>query len=145
MAAIDYQTTLERFGFDLDLFREMAELMRSDVPVRLAHWEQAVRGGDIETALFEIHALKGMVAAFDARRAVEAATAAELSMRQQRRLPDAATLDEVREALAEVTAALEAHLAAAAASTTVRESERTSPAARPRTATFGPDARMATS
>lgn len=105
--AIDYRGTLERFGFDTELFREMVELFRADVPQRLQTLEAAVRDGDANTAAFEAHALKGMAASFDARRAVAAALAIELRGRTEGRVPDFAAVAELRAAVQEVLAAFE--------------------------------------
>jgi HPt (histidine-containing phosphotransfer) domain-containing protein len=105
--AIDYRGTLERFGFDTELFREMVELFRADAPPRLQRLEAAAQAGDINTATFEAHALKGMAASFDARRAVAAALTIELQGRTERRVPDFAAVAELRAAVQEVLAAFE--------------------------------------
>lgn len=105
--AIDYRGTLERFGFDTELFREMVELFRSDAPRRLQRLEAAVQAGDADTAVFEAHALKGMSASFDARRVVAAALAIELQGRSERRVPDAAAVAELSAAVQEVLSAFD--------------------------------------
>jgi HPt (histidine-containing phosphotransfer) domain-containing protein len=105
--AIDYRGTLERFGFDTELFREMVDLFRADAPPRLQRLEAAAQAGDVNTTTFEAHALKGMSASFDARRAVAAALAIELQGRTERRAPDAAAVAELRAAVQEVLMAFD--------------------------------------
>ncbi|MGC3967265.1 MAG: Hpt domain-containing protein [Pirellulales bacterium] len=108
---IDYRGTLERFGFDTELFREMVALFREDLPPRLQRLLDAARADDVTIVAFEAHALKGMAASFDARRAVAAAMAVELPGRIERRLPDEAALVELHDAFREVLATFDGYAA----------------------------------
>jgi two-component system, sensor histidine kinase and response regulator len=72
-SALDLQLALARVGGDRELLREIAILFLEECPRALADIRDAVEHGDsvkLETAS---HALKGSVANFGARAAVESA------------------------------------------------------------------------
>ena len=110
MAVINYQSTLERFGFDSELFYEMAAVFQKDASYRLAQLEKAVVERNARAVAFESHALRGIAAAFDARRAVEAAAHIESQALISKELPDGLMMQEIRSAIEEVAAALNVYL-----------------------------------
>ena len=110
MPAINYQTTLERFGFDSELFYEMAAVFQNDASCRLAQLERAVSEGNVPAVALESHALRGIAAAFDARRAVEAAAYIESQALFSKELPGRLEMQEMRSAIEEVAAALNLYL-----------------------------------
>lgn len=109
--AINYQSTLERLGFDSELFHEMAAVFQNDASCRLAQLERAVSEGNVPAVALESHALRGIAAAFDARRAVEAAAFIESQALISKELPERLEMQEMRSAIEEVAAALKLYLA----------------------------------
>lgn len=110
MPAINYQKTLERFGFDSELFYEMAAVFQTDASYRLAQLERAVFEGNVPAVALESHALRGIAAAFDAHRAVEAAAYIESQALISKELPGRLEMQEMRSAIEEVAAALNLYL-----------------------------------
>ncbi|MBA4015824.1 MAG: hypothetical protein C0483_01415 [Pirellula sp.] len=110
MAAIDYQSTLERFGFDTELFVEMAAMFQKDALSRLALLERGVAERSVRAVAQESHALRGIAAAFDARRVVDAAASIESQALVAKELPDRLRMQEMRAAIEEVAAALSVYL-----------------------------------
>ena len=72
-SALDRQLALSRVGSDQELLREIANLFIEDCPRALAEIQDAVERGDPAKLESAAHALKGSVANFGARAAVEAA------------------------------------------------------------------------
>ena len=71
--ALDRQVALARVGGDLELLREIAALFLEECPRAFAEIQVAVARGDAAKLENAAHALKGSVANFGARNAVEAA------------------------------------------------------------------------
>lgn len=71
--ALDSQLALSRVGGDKQLLQEIAVLFIEDCPRALAEIQEAVTHGDAEKLENAAHALKGSVANFGARDAVDAA------------------------------------------------------------------------
>lgn len=71
--ALDRQLALSRVGGDQQLLGEIAALFIEDCPRALAQIQEAVARGDAAKLENAAHALKGSVANFGAREAVEAA------------------------------------------------------------------------
>jgi two-component system sensor histidine kinase/response regulator len=70
---LDRQLALSRVGGDQQLLREIAVLFIQDCPRALAEIQEAVTRGDAANLENAAHGLKGSVANFGARDAVEAA------------------------------------------------------------------------
>ena len=70
---LDLQLALSRVGGDKQLLREIAVLFIQDCPRAFAEIQEAVEAGDTTKLENAAHALKGSVANFGARNAVEAA------------------------------------------------------------------------
>ncbi len=70
---LDLQLALARVGGDKELLREIAVLFIEECPRALAEIQEAVAAGDAAKLENTAHALKGSVANFGARNAVEAA------------------------------------------------------------------------
>jgi two-component system, sensor histidine kinase and response regulator len=71
--ALDRQLALSRVGGDEELLQEIAVLFIEECPRALAEIQEAVAHGDAAKLENAAHALKGSVANFGARDAVEAA------------------------------------------------------------------------
>jgi two-component system, sensor histidine kinase and response regulator len=71
--ALDRQLALSRVGGDKELLREIAVLFIEECPGAFAEIQEAVTRGDAAKLENAAHALKGSVANFGARDAVEAA------------------------------------------------------------------------
>jgi len=96
---LDRATALARVGGDLELLKEIAALFLDDYPRALDEIHQALATGDAKTLERSAHGLKGSVANFGARAAVDAAF-------QLEQLGRAHTLDQVPPALAALEQAL---------------------------------------
>jgi len=70
---LDHQLALSRVGGDKELLREIAVLFIQDCPCALAQIREAITRADAAKLENAAHALKGSVANFGAREAVEAA------------------------------------------------------------------------
>jgi two-component system sensor histidine kinase/response regulator len=70
---LDLQLALARVGGDKELLREIAVLFIEECPRALAGIQEAIAAGDAVKLENTAHALKGSVANFGARDAVEAA------------------------------------------------------------------------
>jgi HPt (histidine-containing phosphotransfer) domain-containing protein len=90
---LDRATALARVGGDLDLLKEIAALFLDEYPRALDEIHRALATGDARTLERSAHGLKGSVANFGARAAVDAAF-------QLEQLGRAHKLDQVRPALA---------------------------------------------
>ena len=104
---LDRAEALARVGGDLDLLKEIAVLFLEDYPRSLDEIHQALAACDAKTVERSAHGLKGAVANFGARAAVDAAFQVEQLGRAQR-------LDQVPSALAALEqslASLQAELA----------------------------------
>ena len=75
--AVDRQVALSRVGGDVQLLKEIAVLFLDDYPKALAGLREAAAKGDAKEVERTAHGLKGSVANFGARAAVEAALAIE--------------------------------------------------------------------
>jgi two-component system sensor histidine kinase/response regulator len=69
----DRSAALERIGGDEELLREIAILFISEYPMLIQEIRAAMETGDAETLERSAHSLKGSVANFEARAAVDAA------------------------------------------------------------------------
>jgi two-component system sensor histidine kinase/response regulator len=90
-SALDRQLSLSRVGGDMELLREIAVLFVEDCPRALAEIRDAVERGNSAKLENAAHALKGSVANFGARAAVEAALRLE-QMGRAGRLGEAAEM-----------------------------------------------------
>jgi two-component system, sensor histidine kinase and response regulator len=91
--SLDRATALARVGGDLDLLKEIATLFLDEYPRALDEIHRALASGDAKTLERSAHGLKGSVANFGARAAVDAAF-------QLEQLGRAHKLDQVPPALA---------------------------------------------
>ena len=96
---LDRANALARVGGDLDLLREIAALFLDEYPRELDEIRTALASGDAHTLERSAHGLKGAVANFGARAAVDAAF-------QLEQLGKAGKLDQVPVFLAELERAL---------------------------------------
>ena len=96
---MDRQVALSRVGGDATLLKEIAGLFLQDYPKVLADLREAAARGDAQGVERTAHGLKGSVANFGARAAVDAACALESMGRTQR-------LDEVAHVLQTLELAL---------------------------------------
>ena len=90
---LDRAEALARVGGDLELLKEIAALFLEDYPRSLDQIHQALDSGDAKALENSAHGLKGSVANFGARAAVDAAF-------QLEQLGRAHKLDQVPQALA---------------------------------------------
>jgi HPt (histidine-containing phosphotransfer) domain-containing protein len=90
---LDRATALARVGGDLDLLKEIAGLFLDEYPRALDDIHKALTTGDAQTLERAAHGLKGSVANFGARAAVDAAF-------QLEQLGHTHKLDQVPQALA---------------------------------------------
>ena len=90
---LDRATALARVGGDLDLLKEIAALFLDEYPRELREIHTALASGDALTLERSAHGLKGSVANFGARAAVDAAF-------QLEQFGKAGKLDQVPPALA---------------------------------------------
>ena len=90
---LDRATALARVGGDLDLLKEIAALFLEEYPRELDDIRKALATGDAHLLEHAAHGLKGAVANFGARAAVDAAF-------QLEQLGKAGKLDQVSAALA---------------------------------------------
>lgn len=98
--ALDREVALARVGGDEELLREIAVLFLDNYRQWLAELRAAEASGDAEAVQRSAHGLKGSVANFGARDAVEASLSLES-------LGRAGNLTEMPESLAKLEAALE--------------------------------------
>jgi len=96
---LDHATALSRVGGDLELLKEIAALFLDEYPRELAEMRKALATGDAPTLERSAHGLKGSVANFGARAAVDAAF-------QLEQFGKAGKLDQAPPALAELERAL---------------------------------------
>ena len=96
---LDRASALARVGGDLDLLKEIAALFLDEYPRELDEIRMALASGDAHTLERSAHGLKGAVANFGARAAVDAAF-------QLEQLGKAGKLDQVPVFLAELERAL---------------------------------------
>jgi len=105
---IDREVALARVGGDTPLLKEIAQLFLEDYPKVLAELRIALGKGDAKAVERTAHGLKGSVANFGARTAVDAASRIE-GMGHDRQLTDApAVLHALEAALAALKPELEA-------------------------------------
>ena len=96
---LDRSAALERIGGDEDLLKEIAGLFLAEYPVLIEGIRVALERGDAEALERSAHNLKGSVANFEARPAVEAALRLE-AMGRNRNLDRAwSALTELEEVL----------------------------------------------
>ena len=85
---IDYDGAMERFGGNAELYERLALKFLDDT--HFAALEQALAGGDVDTAVREAHTLKGVAgnlsftALYEAASKVNAASARATSQRRRR-------------------------------------------------------------
>lgn len=75
--AINRKSLSERLDGDFDLFKELAQLLITDLPKLLSAIEEAITSGNIEKIGKSAHTIKGAVSNFSADRAYQAALALE--------------------------------------------------------------------
>ena len=78
LRVFNHEATLERLGYDEDLFAEAARLFLRETPILLGRLRQALVAGDGTALQFAAHSLKGMAANFEARELVAEARRLEL-------------------------------------------------------------------
>ena len=98
---LDRETALARVGGDIDLLREIAALFLEEYPRALADMRKALASGDAKLLETTAHGLKGSVANFHAKVAVDAAFQLEQLGRAQK-------LDQAPSSLAILERTLEA-------------------------------------
>jgi two-component system sensor histidine kinase/response regulator len=98
---LDRSAALERIGGDEELLREIAGLFLAEYPTLMQDIRLALESGDAEALERNAHSLKGSVANFEARPAVEAALTLEAMGRTR-------NLDRAPTALIELEAVLRA-------------------------------------
>lgn len=96
---LDRATALSRVGGDLELLKEIAALFLDEYPRELAEIRKALAAGDAHTLERSAHGLKGSVANFGARAAVDSAF-------QLEQFGKAGKLDQAPPALAKLERAL---------------------------------------
>jgi two-component system, sensor histidine kinase and response regulator len=105
---IDREIALARVGGDTELLREIADLFLDDYPKALVELRCAAARGDAKAVERTAHGLKGSVANFGAKAAVDAAFRIE-SMGRDRKLTEVPQfLQTLEVALAELRPELEA-------------------------------------
>lgn len=97
----DRSAALERIGGDEELLQEIADLFLEEYPVLIKEIRNAVASRNAESLERSAHSLKGSVANFEARAAMEAAFRLESMGRTH-------NLDQAGQALLDLEAALEA-------------------------------------
>ncbi|MEO8051121.1 MAG: Hpt domain-containing protein [Acidobacteriota bacterium] len=102
----DRQVALSRVGGDTQLLREIAELFIKECPRAFAAIQEAVENGDAAKLESAAHALKGSVANFGAKDAVEAAFRLEQMGRSKKMSEAVDTLHALESALSVVCAEL---------------------------------------
>jgi two-component system sensor histidine kinase/response regulator len=105
-SAVDRQLSLTRVGGDVELLREIAALFIEDCPRALQELRHAVDQGDSPKIENAAHCLKGSVANFGAKLAVDAAFRLERMGRAGELGDSAQALDALEHALAAVCAEL---------------------------------------
>src|ERR1044071_1881420 len=103
---LDRAMALSRVGGDLDLLKEIAVLFLDEYPRELDEIREALSSGDAKTLERTAHGLKGAVANFGARAAVDAAFLLEQSGRAQKLEQAPHVLAELERALAVLHAEL---------------------------------------
>ena len=106
--ALDRQLALARVGGDVELLREIAVLFIEDCPRAFAEIREAVARGDTAKLENAAHSLKGSVANFGARDAVEAA----FRLEQMGRAHEMSNAEQMLRKLENALAAVCAELAA---------------------------------
>ena len=105
---IDHEIALARVGGDTELLHEIADLFLDDYPKVLVELRSAAARGDAKAVERTAHGLKGSVANFGAKAAVDAAFRIE-SMGRDRKLTEVPqVLQTLEVALAELRPELEA-------------------------------------
>jgi HPt (histidine-containing phosphotransfer) domain-containing protein len=106
--AFDRDAAMARVGGDAELLKELAELFEEEWPRSLTLLREAVERGDPAAVQNAAHGLKGAVANFGARPAVDAASELEKLAREAR----LAEAPQALAALEEALASLQTELAA---------------------------------
>ncbi len=106
--AVDLEAALDWVDRDRALLAELTALFLEDLPGRIAELREAVLAGDAGRAQRAAHTLKGPLASFHARRAVELAGQLEALGRAGRLPPATGLLEELERELAAVAHALAA-------------------------------------
>jgi len=103
---LDRQLALSRVGGDKQLLREIADLFMEECPRAFAEIREAIAHGDAAKLENAAHALKGSVANFGARDAVDAAFRLEQMGRANQMSEAEGTLHKLESALSAVCAEL---------------------------------------
>ncbi len=107
-SALDRQLALSRVGDDSELLREIAVIFLADYPRSLAEIRAAIAAADGKQLETSAHALKGSVANFGARAAVESASRLEQMGHAGDMRQSADSLHALEQALSALRAELEA-------------------------------------
>lgn len=105
-SVLDLKLALARVGGDQELLREIAVLFIEECPRAFAEIQEAIVAGDAAKLENAAHALKGSVANFGARDAVDAAFRLEKMGRAKEISEASGTLGELDAALSAVCAEL---------------------------------------
>ena len=101
---IDYDGAMERFGGNAELYERLALKFLDDT--HFAALEQALAGGDVDTAVREAHTLKGVAGNLSFAALYEAASKVNAALREGDLAGATALMDPVRSAHAAVVSAL---------------------------------------
>jgi HPt (histidine-containing phosphotransfer) domain-containing protein len=80
---LDSQTALERIEHDQELYEEICGMFREDVPALLNQLKEALKNGDLPTAIRSTHSLKSAAANIGADELCEAAGVTENRLRAE--------------------------------------------------------------
>ena len=100
--ALDRQLALLRVGGDAELLREIAVIFLDDYPKTLTEIRAAIAGADAKQLETAAHSLKGSVANFGARAAVESASRLEQMGRAREMQQSVDALHALERALSEL-------------------------------------------
>ncbi len=79
---LDKQSALERIEHDLELYVEICEIFRDDVPRIISELKSSFSGKDIATATRHAHSIKSAAANIGATNLSETARSAEYALRE---------------------------------------------------------------
>jgi two-component system sensor histidine kinase/response regulator len=109
---LDVAGTLNRFGGDVDLFREMASIVLADAPEVAQALSAGVAEDDAQTIQMKAHSIKGLVAGCGGTRAARAAQKLEDAGRDENLNNISADFSDFKTELQRFLDALRAHLSA---------------------------------
>lgn len=109
---IGWARSVERVGNDERLLLDLAQFFIEDAPPLLAAIDEALQQADAEQLAISAHSLKGLASNFDAEACVTAARAVEERALAKDLGTAANGVPELKQAVANVTQALQARIAA---------------------------------